>query len=76
MHAYAFASADAAVQSARQSLDRTIEILERERDQLIPLVVEGPPHLRSLRSRQLESIERQLVAEQGKQVKLHPELHC
>ncbi len=75
MHAYAFASADAAVQSARQSLDRTIEILERERDQLIPLVVEGPPHLRSLRLRQLKSIERQLVAAQVKQAKLPRELH-
>jgi hypothetical protein len=41
---------------------------------LIPLVVEGPPHLRSLRSRQLKSIERQLVAAQAEQAELL-ELH-
>jgi len=75
VHAYAFGSADAAVQSARQSIDSAIEILERERDRLIPLVVEGPPHLRSLRLRQLKSIERQLVAAQVKQAKLPRELH-
>ena len=71
MHAYAFASADAAV----QSLDSTIEIFERERVQLIPLVIEGPPHLRPLRLRQLKSIEQRLVAAQVEQAKLHPELH-
>jgi hypothetical protein len=75
VHAYAFASADPAVQSARQSLHSTIEILERERDELIPLAVEGPPHLRSLRLRQLKSIERQLVAVQAEQSKLPLELH-
>ncbi len=75
MHAYAFASADAAVQSSRQSLDGMIAILEHERDQLIPLVVEGPPHLRSLRLRQLKSIEQRLVAAQSEQGKSHPELH-
>jgi hypothetical protein len=75
MHAYAFGSADAAVQSAHQSLDSTIEILEHERDLLVPLVVEGPPHLRSLRLRQLKSIERQLVAAQAEQAKLPLELH-
>ncbi len=74
MHAYAFASADAAVQPSRQSLEGLIAILEHERDQLIPLVVEGPPHLRSLRSRQLKSIERQLVAAQVEQAELL-ELH-
>ncbi|MGO9419378.1 hypothetical protein [Roseiarcus sp.] len=75
MHAYVSASADAAVQSARQSVDSTIEILEHERDQLIPLVVEGPTRLRSLRLRQLKSIERQLVAAQSKQAKLPLEPH-
>jgi hypothetical protein len=75
MHAYAFASADAAVHSARQSVASTIEILERERVQLIPLVVKGPSHLRSLRLRQLKSIERQLVATHAEQAKLHLELH-
>jgi hypothetical protein len=37
-------------------------------------LVEGPPHLRSLRLRQLKSIERQLVAAQAKQAKLPREL--
>jgi len=74
MHAYAFASVDAAIQSPRQSLDGMIAVLEHERDQLIPLVVEGPPHLRSLRSRQLKLIERQLVAAQAEQAELL-ELH-
>ena len=75
MYAHAFSSADAAVHSARQSLDDTIEILARERDQLIPLVVEGPAHLRSLGLRQLISIERQLVAGQAVQASLPLELH-
>ncbi len=44
-----------------ESLARTIETLERQRDQLIPLVVEGPVHLRSLRLRQLKSTDRRLV---------------
>ncbi len=65
MHAYAFASADAPVQPTRRSLASTIAILEHERDQLIPLVVEGPHHLRSLRLRQLKSIEQRLVAAQS-----------
>jgi hypothetical protein len=64
MHAYAFASADPAARPARQSLDRTIAILKHERDELIPLIVEGPLHLRSLRLRQLKSIEQRLVAAQ------------
>jgi hypothetical protein len=54
------------------SLDSTVELLERECDQLIPLVVEGPAHLRSLRLRQLRSIERQLVAAQAEQAKIAP----
>ncbi len=74
MHAYAFASDDAALRSARPSLDSTIEILERERDRLIPLVVEGPPHLRSLRLRQLKSIQQRLVSAQSEQAESHPEL--
>ena len=74
-YAFAFASADAAVQSARQSLDGMIAILERERDQLIPLVLEGPSNLRSLRLRQLKSIEHRLVAEQAEQEKLRLEMH-
>ncbi len=52
-----------------------IAILAHERDELIPLVVEGPPHLRSLRLRQLKSIERQLVSAQVEQAKSPPELH-
>ncbi len=75
MSAYPFASAGAAVRFARQDLGNTIEILERERDQLIPLAVEGPAHSRSLRSRQLKSIEQQLVAAQAEQAKLPLELH-
>ncbi len=75
MLAYAFASAQAAVQSAPEFLDSTIEILEHERDQLIPLVIEGPPHLRPLRLRQLKSIEHQLAAQQAEKEKLRPELH-
>jgi hypothetical protein len=74
VHAYAFASDDAAVQSSPQFLIGMIAILERERDQLIPLVVKGPPHLRPLRSRQLKSIEQQLVVAQREQDKLRPEL--
>ena len=73
MHAYA--SADAAVQSSRQSLDGMIAILAHERDELIPLVVEGPPHLRSLRLRQLKSIERQLVSAQAGKAKSPLALH-
>ena len=75
MHAYAFASADAAIQSSLQSLNGMIAILAHERDQLIPLVVEGPPHLRSLRSRQLKSIERQLVSAQAGKAKSPLALH-
>ncbi|SRR5271165_2415059 len=75
VHTYAFGSADAAVQSARQALASLIEILERERDRLITLVVEGLPHLRSLRLRQLKSIERMLVAVQAERAKLPLELH-
>ena len=74
MHAYAFASADAAAPPALRSLGGTIAILERERDQLIPLVAEGPAHLRSLRLRQLKSIEQRLVSAQLEQAKMHPEL--
>ena len=75
MHAYAFAAAQAAAQSARQYVESTIEILEHERDQLIPLVIEGPPHLRPLRLRQLKSIEHQLAAQQAEKEKFRPELH-
>ncbi len=75
MDAYAFASADDAVQFAPEFVDRTIGILEHERDQLIPLVVEGPSHLRSLRLRQLKFIERQLVEVQSKRAKAPLELH-
>lgn len=45
-----------------QELAATIAVLQREHDQLIPLVVEGPPHLRPLRLRQLKSIAKRLVA--------------
>ncbi len=44
-----------------EHLAGTIEILEHQRDRLIPLVVEGPVHLPSLRLRQLKSTERRLV---------------
>ncbi len=75
MLAYAFASAQAAVQSAPEFVDSTIGILKHERDQLIPLVVEGPSHLRSLRLRQLKFIERQLVEIQSKRVKAPLQMH-
>lgn len=45
-----------------EHLASTIKILEHQRDRLIPLVVEGPVPLRSLRLRQLKSIEQRLVA--------------
>jgi hypothetical protein len=45
-----------------EELVRTIAILQREHDQLIPLVVDGPPNLRPLRMRQLKSIAKRLVA--------------
>jgi hypothetical protein len=69
MSAYAFPSADAAAQSSHQFLDGMIAILEHERDQLIPLAVKGPVHLRSLRLRQLKSIEQRLVSVQREQSK-------
>lgn len=69
MHAYVSAF------QSRHALNSTIEILERERDQLIPLAVEGPPHLRSLRLRQMIFIEHRLVYAQAEQAKLHPELY-
>ncbi len=56
------ASADTSVSETLQELDGTISILQREHDQLIPLVVEGPPHLRPLRTRQLKSIAKRLSA--------------
>ena len=59
---------------ANQSTARS-KFSMRERDQLMPLVVEGPSHLRSLRLRQLKSIERHLVAAQAEQAKLPLELH-
>jgi hypothetical protein len=52
-----------------------IAILEHERDQLIPLAVKGPVHLRSLRLRQLKSIERQLVSAQAGKAKSPLALH-
>jgi hypothetical protein len=48
-------------------LGSTIEILERQRDRLISLVAEGPVHLRSLRLRQLKSIEQRLAAVQAEE---------
>jgi hypothetical protein len=51
-----------AVQPAPKSVNGRIKVLAHEHDQLIPLVIEGPRHLRSLRSRQLKSIEEQLLA--------------
>ena len=59
------ASDDGATRSKRRALEQlayAIKILEHERDQLIPLVTYGPLHLRSLRLRQLKSIQRQLTA--------------
>ena len=56
-------SAGGAGRLGRQ-VNGAIEILEHKRDRLIPLVVEGPLHLRSRRLRQLISIERLLVAAQ------------
>ncbi len=47
---------------ALQELAETIAVLQREHDQLIPLVIEGPLHLRPLRMRQLKSIAKRLVA--------------
>ena len=54
--------ASAAVRETLQELAETIMILQREHDQLIPLVVEAPPHLRPLRMRQLKLIAKRLVA--------------
>jgi len=48
-----------------QGLLKDIAILQREHDSLIPLVIDGPPHLRSLRLRQLKFIERRLAAAQA-----------
>ncbi len=62
MHVHA--SADAAWSG---HLAGTIKILEHQRDRLISLVVEGPIHLRSLRRRQLKSIEQRLVAAQAEE---------
>jgi hypothetical protein len=49
----------------RQTLERladAIGVLQREHDQLITLVAEGPPSLRPLRMRQLKSVAKRLVA--------------
>ncbi len=56
---HTYASADAAW---TEHVASTIKILEHQRDRLIGLVVEGPIPLRSLRLRQLSSIEHRLVA--------------
>ncbi len=53
----------------RELLDNIV-ILQREHDQLIPLVVDGPEHLRSLRLRQLKSVAQRLVAAQAEQVRI------
>jgi hypothetical protein len=50
-----------------EHLASTIKFLEYERDRLILLAVEGPAHLRSLRLRQLKSIEQRLVAAQAEE---------
>ena len=58
------ASAGAAdcMRQTLQELAGTIAVLQRKHDQLISLVVEGAPHLRPLRMRQLKSIAKRLVA--------------
>ena len=66
------ASADV-VASSRQALVRladAIGILQREHDQLIPLVVEGPPSLRPLRMRQLKSIAKHLAAARAEEARI------
>ena len=51
-------------------LSRTIAILEREHDRLVTLVVEGPPHLRSMRLRQLKFLARRLVAARADEARI------
>ncbi len=55
------ASAGAAMRETLQESAEAIAILQREHDRLILLVVEGPPHLRPLRMRQLKSIAKRLA---------------
>lgn len=62
MQIHASASAPDFMSESFQELAGTIAILQREHDQLIPLVAEGPPHLRPLRMRQLKWISKRLVA--------------
>ncbi len=62
MQIHASASATVFMRETLQELATTISVLQREHDQLIPLVVEGPPHLRRLRLRQLKLIAKRLVA--------------
>ncbi len=62
MQIHASSGAAVYMRETLQELAATIAVLQREHDQLIPLVVEGPPHLRPLRSRQLKSIAKRLVA--------------
>jgi len=47
-----------------EELSRHIAVLQREHDQLVPLVVEGPAHLRSDRLRELKFVAQRLVAAQ------------
>ena len=51
----------------------TIAILQREHDWLIPLAVEGPPHLRPLRTRQLKSIAKRLAAARSEEATISDE---
>ncbi len=62
MQIHASAGAPDFMSESFQELAGTIAILQREHDQLIPLVIEGPLHLRPLRMRQLKSIAKRLVA--------------
>ena len=62
--------------SMRQTIQEflgTIAILQREHDWLIPLAVEGPPHLRPLRTRQLKSIAKRLAAARSEEATISDE---
>jgi hypothetical protein len=71
-----YASTNAAADTRRslRQLSDSIAILQREHDQLIPLVAEGPQHLRPTRLRQLRWIAKQLVAARAEEARISDRL--